>query len=96
MEISYNIHLVKNDLRELGSEEIVVWRKKRKIVKYFLFGSQILNFENALVSTNLAILFDDVNVCRMNGPSDNFNSVSNLHKIVRCNKCRWRFRTLFI
>jgi hypothetical protein len=29
--------LVKNDLREPGSEEMVVWRKKRKIVKYLLF-----------------------------------------------------------
>jgi hypothetical protein len=45
MEISYIIHLVKNDLREPGSEELVVWRKKLKIVKYLLFGSQILNFE---------------------------------------------------
>jgi hypothetical protein len=62
MEISYIIHLVKNDLRDPALKRWSFEEKKRKIVKYFLFGSQILNFESALVSKILEILFDDVNV----------------------------------
>jgi hypothetical protein len=40
----------KNDLREHGFEKMVVWRKKLKIVKYFLFGGEILNFESMYFS----------------------------------------------
>jgi hypothetical protein len=67
MEISYIIHLVKNYRRKPDSERNDRLEKKsEKIVKYFLFSSQILNnLNSALVPKTLEILFDDINVFRI-------------------------------
>jgi hypothetical protein len=68
-------------------------KKKRQIVKYLLFGSQTTNtLVQQLLKVYLAILMFRVkNIpvklkSTLNSTCNNFNSVSNLSKIVRCNK----------
>jgi hypothetical protein len=65
-------------------------KKKRQIVKYLLFVSQTT--KKQLLKVYLAILmFRIKNIpvklkSTLNSTCNNFNSVSNLSKIVRCNK----------